>query len=67
LTDIQAFIRGGVFDPAATEAMGRAFDVVCKAKPKASRQLIANRIIDLAKTGERDPIKLSAQVIKELC
>lgn len=63
---IRDFIRGGVFDPAATEAMGRAFELVCKAKPKASRQLIATRIIELAKAGERDAAKLSEKVISEL-
>ena len=66
LTDIPDFIRGGVFDSDSTEAMGRAFEFVCKAKPKASRELIANRIIELAKAGERDAAKLSEKVISEL-
>jgi hypothetical protein len=66
LSDILGYIRGGVFDPAATEAMGRAFDLVCKTKPNASRHLIANRIIGLAKAGERDAIVLSEKVISEL-
>ena len=52
---IRDFNGGGVFDPAATEAMGHIeFELVCKAKPKASRQLIATRIIEHAKAGERD-------------
>jgi hypothetical protein len=64
--NIHHLIGQAAFDPDATEAMGLAFEVVCKVKPKASRELIANRIIQLAKAGERDSAKLSAQVIKEL-
>ena len=53
------------FDPEATEAMGRAFESACKLKPKASRELIANRIIELAKTGKRHAQELCAIVIDE--
>ena len=55
-----------VFDADATEAMSRAFETVCYVKPQVSRQVIVNRIIRLAKAGERDPALLSAKVIEEL-
>lgn len=54
------------FDPEITSAMGAAFEIVCKEKPKSSRELVANRIIQLAKGGERDFICLSEKVINEL-
>ena len=58
--NIHHFIGEAAFDPDATDAFGKAFEVVCKVKLKASRELIANRIVQLAKTGERDPTKMSA-------
>ena len=56
----------GVFDTNATSAMGRAFELVCQLKPRASRELIANRIIQLAKAGERSSARLCGTVISEL-
>jgi hypothetical protein len=51
------------FDGAATSAMGKAFDNACKSLRNLGctcevRDLIAKRIIDAAKNGERDPIRL---------
>jgi hypothetical protein len=63
---IDYFRNNGCFEPEATEAMGRAFEAVCQLKPNVSRELIANRIIELAKRGERDASRLCAQVLGEL-
>lgn len=60
------FPDSGVFDQAAIEAMGRAFEIVCRVKPKVSKRLIATKIIELAKLGGRDPAQLSAEVINDL-
>ncbi len=60
------FRNNGAFDAEATEAMGRAFESVCHMKPNVSRELIANRIIQLARAGEHDPTELAAQVLNEL-
>ena len=51
------------FDDAATLVMGEAFDHACKSLRRfgtliTARELIAKRIIDAAKNGERDPARL---------
>ena len=55
------------FDDAATLAMGEAFDRACKSLRNlgsAVPEIIANRIIAAAKTGERDPARLYEQALK---
>ena len=55
------------FDDAATLAMGEAFDNACKSLKNfgsAAPSIIANLIIQAAKTGERDPGRLYEQVLK---
>jgi hypothetical protein len=57
------------FDDTATWAMGEAFDRACKSLHRfatliTARELIAKRIIDAAKNGERDPGRLYEQVLK---
>ena len=57
------------FDDAATLAMGEAFDRACKALRNFGsactvREIIAKRIIDAAKNGERDPARLYTQALK---
>jgi len=56
------------FDDAATSAMGEAFDRACKSLRNFGsactvREIIAKRIIDAAKSGERDPARLHAQAL----
>jgi hypothetical protein len=56
------------FDDAATSAMGEAFDNACKSlrnfgSPYTVREIIAKRIIDAAKNGERDPARLHEQAL----
>jgi hypothetical protein len=51
------------FDDAATSAMGEAFDKACKSlwnlgSACEARAIVAKRIIDAAKNGERDPTRL---------
>ena len=55
------------FDDAATSAMGEAFDNTCKALRNfgsAVPAIVADRIIDVAKNGERDPARLYEQALK---
>ena len=57
------------FDDAGTLAMSEAFDRACKSLRNFGsactvRQIIAKRIIDAAKNGERDPVRLYEQAIK---
>jgi hypothetical protein len=59
-----------VFEPEATHAMSVAFDDACRAlnlSPSANqaREVIATRIIELARRGERDPNRLRDRLIKE--
>ena len=65
MASIQRFIgkAGGVFDDRATQVMGEAFDRARKdlhdtGQPEIVYRVIANRIIEAVKNGERDPIRL---------
>jgi hypothetical protein len=54
---------GTVFDDRMTEIMGEAFDSACKelhdsGQPPVVYEVIARRIIDATRTGERDPVRL---------
>ena len=60
---IAPFIKTGVFDPEATAVMSEAFDAACKelrdtGQPEVVLEVIAERIMELAKTGELDPVRL---------
>jgi hypothetical protein len=64
VVSILPFIRKGgwVFDDDATRIMGEAFDrrktLHDKGQPQIVYEVIAKRIIDAAKNGERDPVRL---------
>jgi hypothetical protein len=62
---ILPFVRkaGMVFDDQVTQIIGDAFDSACKelddaGQPAIVYEVIAGRIIDAAKNGERDPARL---------
>jgi hypothetical protein len=61
--------REVVFDPEDITAMSTALDEVCKAlrlqKNSAAREVMAVRIIELAKAGERRPSRLRDRVLHE--
>ena len=60
-------IQNICFDDAATLAMGEAFDRACKTLRNfgsAVPAIVADRIIDVAKNGERDPARLYEQALK---
>jgi len=65
VASILPFLRntGTLFDDYATKAMGEAFDAACrelhdKGQPQIVYEVIAKRIIDAAKRGERDIVRL---------
>ena len=64
MTSIQRFVQiTAAFDPEATRALGQAFDTACALlghtpQPTAVREHIAKSIIEAAKAGERDPVRL---------
>jgi hypothetical protein len=60
---IRSFVTPGEFDPEALAAIVEAFDAACKAlddtgQPKIVLEVIAQRIIEAARRGERDPVRL---------
>jgi hypothetical protein len=60
---IRSFITPGVFDPEALAVMDEAFDAVFEAlddmgQPKIVLEIIAQRIMEAASRGERDPVHL---------
>ena len=65
MASILPFIRkaGGVFDDRVTQIMGEASDRACKdlhdtGQPEIVYEVIAKRIIDAARNGERDLVRL---------
>jgi hypothetical protein len=59
------------FGPEATWVMGVAFDKVCcslhaSSQPNIVKEVIAKRIIDLAREGESDPEQLCDMTLKSL-
>ena len=60
---IRPYLQDTTFDPEHVKAMGTAFDCVIRelhdsGQSSVVREVIAERIIAAAKTGERDPDKL---------
>jgi hypothetical protein len=61
-------IQGVEFDDIATSVMGEAFDRTCKTLRNfrsacTLREIIATRILEAARTGERDPARLHQQAL----
>jgi hypothetical protein len=61
---IRSLVTPGEFDPEAFAAMDEAFDAAFKAlddtgQPRIVREVIAQRIIEAARRGERDPVRLA--------
>jgi len=62
-------VQNVFFDDEVTFAMGAAFDRACSSlrlyvRDDKVRELIAKRIIEAAKNGERDPIRLQSQALR---
>ena len=67
---ITPFLGDLTFDPETKRIMGVAFEMACAALRLADRgdfanEIIARRIIELAKQGERNPDLLCENVLKE--
>jgi len=68
---IRPFLNGEQFDQETSRILGVAFEQVCVALrigdcDDAVKQTIANKIIALAKTGERNPDLLCECALKEI-
>lgn len=65
---IVPFLKDGSFDPETVHAMGDAFDQARKllhdrGQPSVVQEIIAKRIIEIARTGERDADKMCKRVL----
>ena len=64
-----AALRDSVFDPQDIKAMSMALDDVCRTlnlrDNSSAKEVIAARIIDLARRGERSPTRLRDRVLHE--
>jgi hypothetical protein len=68
---IKPFLKGAIFDPEIVSVMGTAFEDVWKALEASSRtdvtkEIVAIKIIQLARAGETHPIVLREKVLSEL-
>ena len=73
MTSVVRFIKetelGSVFDDQATKAMGEAFDAACKVLHETGQssvvyEAVAKCIIEIAKSGERDPNLIVADRVR---
>lgn len=65
------YLKGGVFQPQQIKAMTTAFEAVCRTLQLVDRddpltEIVARRVIDVARTGERDPDRLRELVLMNL-
>ena len=69
MATILTFVKDGVFDQKDITAMSMALDDVCKLlnlrDDNSAKEVIASRIIDLARAGERSPTRLRDRVLHE--
>jgi len=68
---IRQFLSSERFDPDTTRIMGVAFEMACVAlrlagRGNIARAVVAEKIIGLAKAGERDANTLCEHSLKEL-
>ena len=59
-----------VFDPESTAAMAAVLQAVCEAlnippEANAAREVVAGKIVELARRGERDPGRLRDRLLRE--
>ena len=66
---ILSFLRNDAFEPKDIDAMSMAIDDVCKELQingdRAAREVIAIRVIELARSGERSPTLLRDRILAE--
>jgi hypothetical protein len=69
MATILPIVKDGVFDQKDITAMSMALDDVCRLlnlrDDYSAKEVIASRIIDLAREGERSPTRLRDRVLHE--
>jgi hypothetical protein len=71
MANFRPFVPSAAFDHNATRARGKAFDRACHSlhdigQPGLVREIIAKRIVEVARDGERDPDELCVRALKAL-
>ena len=66
---LRAFVHEAEFEPELLASMGIAFAAACEAlglaeKPDKVTEVVARRVIALARSGEHDPERLKAAVLE---
>ena len=68
--NIVSFLKDYVCDADMTRTMGQALDAACKqldgggTPSRLVKEVLAKRIVELARTGERDPRSLCAKALE---
>jgi hypothetical protein len=70
-TNVLPFLAHNVFDADTTKALGEAYDAACAElgdgkQPELVKEVIAKRIIEAARRGERDPHRLCTKALDAL-
>jgi hypothetical protein len=65
------FLKEAAFDPQAIEAISAAFEAVCASLQLVDRndpvtEIVARKVIEVAGTGERDPVRIRDLVLLAL-
>jgi hypothetical protein len=68
---IRPYLKESSFDPDQITAMSAALEEVSRVleanpRPGLMMDVVAGKIIELARSGERDPAKLSAHALAEI-
>ena len=68
---IRPFLKDAVFGPDVISVMGAAFEDVCKTLEASGRtditkEIVAAKIIQLARGGETNPVALREKALSEL-
>jgi hypothetical protein len=67
---LDRLLAKSVFQPDDVQAMAKAFEATCEvlglSRDKPMGQLLARKVIECARTGERDPERLRKLVLSEL-
>jgi hypothetical protein len=68
---IHRLLQNSAFGPEEIDCMVKAYEASVRVlrsadRSDASAEAVAKKIIEVAQTGERDPLKLSKRVLKDL-
>ena len=56
----------GLFDMETSATMGQALDFLSSARPTIDKEVLARKIVEVARTGERDVVRLCTKVLHDV-